>query len=149
MTMENSIQLLQTIMIVVYMGISTYFDYKWKRIPWWVQGMGTIFVCIYLIVKGNTPGIELFISLIPGMIMIFLSFITRESIGYGDGLSVMIIGSIMGIKNCFWMICISLVMISLVSAILMILKRASQKTKIPYVPFLFAAESLMLIGAIL
>ena len=143
----NSIQILQTAMIIVYMGISTYFDLKWKRIPWWVQGMGIIFAAIYLILKCDMPVIEQLTSLIPGMILIFLSFITGESIGYGDGVSVMIIGSMVGIKNCIWVICVSLIMISVVGAVLMALKRASQKTRIPYIPFLFAAEGLILMGA--
>lgn len=145
----SKVLVLQASMIIVYMSVSTYFDCRWKRIPWWVQAMGVIFSFVNLIVKGDMPGIEEFIALIPGMILILLSFVTKESIGYGDGVSVMILGSIIGIRNCLWVICISLILISIVGALLMILKRASKKTILPYVPFLFVAESMMLIGMIL
>lgn len=110
--------------------------------------MGAIFACVYLIVRGNVTGIEQLIALMPGIILIFLSFITRENIGYGDGVSVMIIGSILGIRSCVLVICVSLVMISVVGVGLMLLKHASRKTRLPYIPFLFAAQSLVMIGVI-
>ena len=146
--MGENIKILQTLMIVVYMGISTYFDFRWKRIPWWIQGMGVIFLCIYSTMQGGAPGIELLLSVVPGIVMLGLSFVTKESIGYGDGVTMMIVGGMIGLRNCVWVICISLVMISIVGIVLMIIKRASGKTRIPYIPFMFAAESLLLLGVV-
>lgn len=146
--MGENIKILQTLMIVVYMGISTYFDFRWKRIPWWIQGMGVIFLCIYSTMQGGAPGTELLLSVVPGIVLLGLSFVTKESIGYGDGVTMMIVGGMIGLRNCVWVICISLVMISVVGIVLMIIKRASGKTRIPYIPFMFAAESLLLLGVV-
>ena len=146
--MGENIKILQTLMIVVYMGISTYFDFRWKRIPWWIQGTGVIFLCIYSTMQGGAPGTELLLSVVPGIVLLGLSFVTKESIGYGDGVTMMIVGGMIGLRNCVWVICISLVMISVVGIVLMIIKRASGKTRIPYIPFMFAAESLLLLGVV-
>lgn len=144
--MENNIYIACTLMILMFLGVSTYFDFRWRRIPVWVLGMGVIFLCVSMIVQGEKPGLAYLISLIPGAFMIMLSFITKENIGYADGISVLILGGMAGIRNCIWVMCISLMMISLVGLCLIALKRANRKTRIPYVPFVFAAQALLLIG---
>lgn len=145
--MENNIQIVNTLMIMVFLGIATYFDFRRKMIPIWVQAMGIIFLCITQIVKGQGWNWEILLALLPGILLLGISFVTRESIGYGDGIAVLILGGMIGARKCMWVICISLFMMSVVGIVLLATKRATRKTRIPYIPFMFAAESFLIIGA--
>ena len=144
--MENNVRIVCTLMILVFLGVSTYFDFRWKSIPIWVQGMGVIFLCTSIIIEGQKLNWNHIFSLMPGMFLLTLSFVTRENIGYGDGISVLILGGMIGVKNCIWVLCISLMMMSFVGIVLMVTKRANRKTRIPYIPFMFVAESFLLMG---
>lgn len=134
-------QFLVTIMIFVYLGISAFFDCKWKRIPWCVQGMGAVFVCICLITQWQKVSYNYILAMIPGMILLLLAWVTKESIGYGDGVSVLLLGGMAGFKACVWVLCFSLILLSVVGLVLLVIKHMDKKTKIPYLPFLFAAQS--------
>lgn len=145
--MENNIQITYVLMILVFLGVAAYFDIRYKRIPLWVQGMGVIFGCIGIIIQG--PQWTNLFALIPGIFLLVLSFVTGESIGYGDGISVLILGGLAGFNNCMWVLCISLIFVSMAGIILIAIKRATRKTKLPYIPFLLAAEGVWLVGKIL
>lgn len=147
--MENNIQIIYILMILVFLGVAAYFDIRYKRIPLWVQGMGVIFGCIGIIIQGQGLQWANLFALIPGIFLLVLSFVTGESIGYGDGISVLILGGLAGFNNCMWVLCISLIFISMAGIILLAIKRASRKTKLPYIPFLLAAESVWLVGMVL
>ncbi len=81
---------------------------------------------------------------LPGLFLLVLAWLTKESIGYGDGISVILLGGMVGLRNCIWVLCISLLLLSLAGLVLLVIKRVDRKTKIPYLPFLLAAESVLL-----
>lgn len=143
--MEKSIQILITIMILVFLGVSAYCDCRWKRIPWCVQGMGFIFVCISIIVQWKESYNNFFLAIVPGVFLLFLAWVTKENIGYGDGISVLLLGGMAGLRNCIWVLCFSLILLSITGLVLLVIKRVNRKTKIPYLPFLFVAESLLVL----
>lgn len=130
-------------MLLIFLGVAAYFDCKSKRIPWSVQGMGVIFTAILFMTEHDRTGASLLLAMVPGVMLILLSWLTRESIGYGDGISVLLLGGMAGFHNCVWTLCISLLLLSLTGLTLLVFKRADRKTKIPYLPFLFAAEGVL------
>ncbi len=147
--MGNNIRIIYILMILGFLSVATYYDIRYKRIPVWVQGMGMVFVCIGIIIQGHGLQWANLLALIPGIFLLILSFVTGESIGYGDGISVLILGGLAGFSNCMWVLCISLIFISMAGIILLAIKRATRKTRLPYIPFLLAAESVWLVGMVL
>lgn len=143
--MENNIQIMITSMILVYLGASAYCDFRWKRIPWCVQGMGFVFMCICIIVQWKDSNTDLLFAIMPGAFLLLLAWVTKESIGYGDGVSILLLGGMAGFRNCVWVLCFSLILLSVAGLILLVIRRVNRKTKIPYLPFLFVAESFMLL----
>lgn len=142
-------QFLVGTMIFVYLCISAYWDFRYKRIPWCVQGMGIVFMCICMLVQWNEINIFYLAAFIPRIFLLLLSWITKENIGYADGVSVLILGGMTGFRNCLWILCISMLLLSMVGAVLLLAGRVSRKSKIPFLPFLFVAESFVAVFQIM
>lgn len=141
---EMSIGILKGTMIFVYLGISTYWDLRYKRIPWSVQGMGFIFLCICILVQWKELSLLYLVAFVPGICLLLLAGITGENIGYADGVSVMLLGGMIGFRGCIWMLCISMLLLSVFGLLMLLLKRMTRKSKIPYLPFLFLAGNMLM-----
>lgn len=86
--------------------------------------------------KNNLSITDVVVSLLPGVGMLFLSFATRQQIGYGDGLVTLVLGPAFGIWTMLLGIVIAFFGSSIFSIILLLLKKAEKKTRIPFVPFI-------------
>lgn len=87
-------------------------------------------------------GIELLfylMAVIPGAAMIGLAKVSRESIGYGDGYLLVVIGLFLGIKRTIVILTGALFITALSSMWLLVGKRAGLKKELPFIPALLAA----------
>ncbi len=82
----------------------------------------------------TVPG--LFQSLLPGTAGILCALVLRGQMGLGDGLSLLIIGLIMGAEACWASLFLGLLMIGAAAIILLAMKKAERGTKLPFLPFL-------------
>ena len=76
------------------------------------------------------------LSVIPGAVFWFISLVTREKVGYGDGWMLVMIGLFVGIWKCFLILLIGLISESVIVLALLALQRISSDRKIPFAPFL-------------
>lgn len=129
-------------MIIVFLGLGTYFDVRYKRIPWWIQTMGLMFVLLCVILQWKRLDIGFLLSMLPGVCLLVIAWSTKESIGYGDGISTLLLGGLAGFRNCIWVMCFSLFLLSVIGLVLLVLKKVGRKTRIPYLPFMLAAEGI-------
>ncbi|WP_026505128.1 prepilin peptidase [Butyrivibrio sp. NC3005] len=107
---------------------------RWMIISNFICGISCLLVQLFL---GGNP-LVLFLSFIPGLFLISLSFITREKIGYGDGLIALGTGPVFGISNLMLGFCISFFLSGMTAGILMIFKKAKRDEQLPFLPFMFA-----------
>ena len=77
-------------------------------------------------------------SLIPGGIVLALAYLTKEQIGYGDGLVILALGPVFGLINVIIGLCAAFVISALFSMALLISKKAGKKSSLPFLPFLTA-----------
>lgn len=75
-------------------------------------------------------------SLLPGTLFLLLSFLTREKVGYGDGLLLLVLGLFVGFRSCLIDVCIGLICASAFALILIVFRKAQRNSEIPFVPFL-------------
>lgn len=125
------------------------FDIKSKKIPFAVLGAGGIWSVIGLVFKAAETGIPqtlLFVltAIVPGAILVVLSFLTEKKIGYGDGIVLMILGCMEGAETAFLVFCTGLFLQSLFAVGLLIVKKADKQSCIPFVPFLLVARIALL-----
>lgn len=76
------------------------------------------------------------IRLIPGIIFFVFTFASKGAVGTGDGIVILALGTILGIENTFNAIFYATVLASVSSLVLISLKKANKKTRLPFVPFL-------------
>ena len=72
-------------------------------------------------------------DLFPGGILIFLAFITKESIGYGDGMAVMVLGLWTGGWFTLMSVCAAIMLAGICGAICLFIRK---RDPIPFIPFL-------------
>ena len=113
-------------------------DIRHRRVPVWMVFMGGaaavgsgIFQCVRL---GCSPA-DFLAGMIPGAVLLLLALGTQKA-GWADGVVLIFLGSVQGFQQCIQTVMFSLILISAVSAVLLILKKADKGTAIAYVPFL-------------
>lgn len=121
------------------------FDVRSKKIPLIVLGAGGIWSVAGLIIKAVETGISQMLlfaisAILPGVVLLVLSFLTEKKIGYGDGIILMILGCMEGARMAFLVFCIGLFLQSLLAVGLLIVKKADKQSCIPFVPFLLAGR---------
>ena len=77
---------------------------------------------------------------LPGILLLFLAWMTKESIGYGDGLVVLCTGCFYTVAEIFGLLFLAVTFAGLVALGLLAVVRRGRKTRIPFVPFLFGAH---------
>ena len=87
-------------------------------------------------------------ALLPGGLLLLCGRITRQAIGYGDGLLLLICGIYLGGKTAGILFMTGLFFLFPMSLCLLISGKAGRKTQIPFAPFLLASYLLWLIQGI-
>ena len=127
--------------ILAVLVVSSIEDIRKKEILLWeictcaVLSVAAVFMAFY---KGSLDIMDVLLSILPGAILLFLSFISREGIGYGDGLIVLAAGPSLGFYDLLTMLMTAIILSGLFSGLLLIFKRAKRKTRIAFAPFLAA-----------
>ena len=132
--MEKNILIAQSLWLLVL----SFYDVRYKRVPVWVVllgGAAAVGIGIYRCVCGENEPVNFLTGMIPGAVLLLLALGTQKA-GWADGVILMFLGSVMGFRQCILATMFSLLLISVLSAVLLILKKANKRTAIPYVPFL-------------
>ena len=79
-----------------------------------------------------------------GLCAIGVSMASEEQIGRGDGFVIAAIGLILGFRKCLFAVCMASIIMTLVSVIILILRKGNRKTRLPFIPALFAGYVLFM-----
>ena len=127
------------IIFIIFLCTCTVFDIRKKEIPIHLILIGLISsfgVIIWQIFEGTVSVTGVGVSFLPGLFFLLISFFTKEKIGYGDGLILIISGLILGFYQCFLGLCISLICSSVFAMLLLVLHKVKRDSKLAFVPFL-------------
>ena len=127
-----------TIWESLYLGILSVWDIKEKIVPVSpLMAGGTVIVlaAVYTCLRGEALWVTLIGGMVPGACLILLAKLTGQ-IGVADGMVVMALGAQCGIRECLLLLFYSLILLSVFSVVLLVLRRAKCSTRIPYLPFL-------------
>lgn len=127
---------IEWIICLVFMAICTAADIRKREVPIAVIVLFGGVAFFYTVSRGERKWLEILYSLMPGISLLLLSLCTRESIGYGDGLTAMVSGMLTGWKGCVTAIITGLLLSSIFALALLISKKAKGKSRIPFLPFL-------------
>jgi leader peptidase (prepilin peptidase)/N-methyltransferase len=80
-----------------------------------------------------------------GAVLLLLSYVTRQRIGYGDGVVFLMTGIFLGFWQNAELLLLSLWLAGLVALFLLFVRKWRREDCIPFVPFVFGAYVLLLI----
>lgn len=75
------------------------------------------------------------LGMLPGVFLLGMAYITGK-IGLGDGPVLMVLGMLVGYKECLMVISFSLLLMSIWCIGILAFKKGNRHTRIPYLPFL-------------
>ena len=140
--------MLGTIGVFLMLSISSIFDIRKKSIPIQILVAAGIWAVICLTLSVTENGAEVLAGslpgLLPGAVLLMLGFLTQQKVGYGDGILLIIMGLMEGVRMVLLTFCIGLFLQSILAVILVLFKKADKQTQIPFVPFLLTARVLIL-----
>lgn len=134
---------------VLLMIILSVLDIKRKAVP-------AILVIIYLVIGiffeilwGRWT--DMFLTSLPGLLMIVLSFLSGEKIGYGDGITTCALGIWVGIGTTIVTLVVGMLSIGLVASSWIIIRKVRRlkvdgSERIPFIPFLLLGLAVSIIG---
>lgn len=126
------------ILVTLFLLINTYWDVKKREVLMWsvvlfgILGGGLVFAA-----KIEPPLFSI-CGMLFGMAVIGCAHITGQAIGYGDGLVIGVCGIYLGFLQVFVMVFYALVICSVVSAVMIVMRRCTYKTYVPFLPYLLA-----------
>lgn len=129
---------------LLFLTVLTVQDIKEKRISIYKLLIFAVMALIHCIFIKQFSWQEILKCMIPGSILLFLSLITKESIGYGDGMTVMVLGLWTGGQFAFQVLCTGIILSGICAMVYLV---KGKKDTIPFVPFLLAGMEVVLIYA--
>ena len=131
--------ILSWIFIGVLLVVGSICDVKSYSLPVWfliVGLLGGIAGGLYQLLATDGTRWDLLWGILPGCLSIGLSCVTREQIGYGDGILLLAVGGCLGAEQTLKVWMAGLLVSFAVSVILLSTHKADRNTRIPFVPCL-------------
>ncbi len=128
------------IVLLWLIWISIY-DIKSRRIPWMLMGLGVVLsitACEVGVAERRLVIGDIIADLLPGILLLALAVCTKL-VGYADGVVLICLGVPGGFHKTMGTWLLSLFFIGIYSVVLLVLRKANRRTKIPYLPFLTIA----------
>ena len=124
-------------------GLSAY-DMKEKKVKVAAVAFLGMAVVVYRLYIGAGAA-ELFSGLVPGILLLVVSFVTRGSIGEGDGLVLCVLGLFCGVKQTVAILGMAFFLCAALSVLLLLCRRVNKKTELPFLPCLCSGYVLYLL----
>ena len=98
---------------------------------------------IYIMLVEQPAWQEIGKRLLPGIGLLLLAFFTKESIGYGDGAAVLVLGLWTGAEFTLRTVCVGFILSGIYGGICILQKKTEP---MPFVPFLLVGMEVVLCG---
>lgn len=134
-----------TALWLIAMSIYDLFE---KRVPVWLLitgGIPAIVTAMYAYMKGTGNLSQILFGMFPGVLLLAVAAVTRKA-GWADGIVLLIMGLITDLWECMACFMVSLVAMSVVSLLLLVLRKVGKNAILPYIPFLCAGYLLSMVA---
>lgn len=131
----NEIKVVVTGVYLIALAIR---DIRRRSVPRWSLAVGLAGAMVYALMalwQGHMGIVDILLGMLPGLLLLALAWLTRK-IGYADGMVLLLLGVLYGYGQAVFVLCISMLLVSALSMILLALRKVRRNTQIPYLPFL-------------
>ncbi|MBQ2900481.1 MAG: prepilin peptidase [Agathobacter sp.] len=129
---------MKEIILGIWLGIQGVMDFKYKEIPLWFTLLGGV-VGIVICVREERTVFEVLVSCLPGLVVIFFSWMTKEIIGFGDGIVLLVMGFYLSLSQVLSVGMFAVFIAGIVALILLTVFQKGGSYRIPFIPFLTLA----------
>lgn len=129
---------MKEIVLGIWLGIQGGLDLKYKEIPLWLAIFGGMVGIVFCILERRTLG-EVVLSCLPGVIALVFSKLTKEVMGYGDGIVFLVMGIYLSLERLLAIGMLAFMIAGVVALILLVIFRKKGNYRIPFLPFLSLA----------
>lgn len=120
----------------VFLGINAVCDLKKREIALWnIVLFGAIGICL-MMADTQIAWRDHVSGLLIGVLFLGIAAVTREGIGYGDGMVIGVCGLYLGFFKTLYLVFYALLFCSAASAVLLMRKKKTRKNSVPFVPYL-------------
>lgn len=132
------------IVLLAGLGIMSVEDIRKKGIKrLWLIGLGIVGL-IFTIADAEVLCVSFLLRFVPGVVFVLLAWATREQIGMGDALLILVMGWYLNAIELVDVCLLAFFIAGLVALVLLVVIRKSKKFELPMVPFIFAGYVVML-----
>ena len=115
-------------------------DVRKKELPVWLLALSGILGILAALILEGTVWWRILLSLVPGAVLLGLSRITRDAIGFGDGILVMALGAWLGAVRVTEVL-LAAFFLAGIFGLVATLARRRRSLRIPFAPFLFVGAA--------
>lgn len=131
--------LVRAISVGIYLLAAAIFDLKFRGIPTRLIYLFLAEAAAVFVLSDNSLRIQCVMGAGMGALFLLMGKLTDESIGYGDGWSVLLIGLLLGFRAVVFCITAAMLFSAAYAFFLLIRKKAAANTRFPFIPVLCAA----------
>ncbi len=134
------------IMVNIYLFWGAWQDLRTRKIGnlylWFGGVTGLVYKCIGII-KGTEFFIDWILAMIPGLIFLLIAKVTKEKIGFGDGWVLLILSNFIHLTEVWYVLQTAVFLVMIFSLVLLCSKKVSREYQIPFLPFLWGAQTFL------
>ena len=141
---EKAWMVIKEIVLLAGLGIMSVEDIRKKGIKrLWLIGLGIVGL-IFTIADAEILCVSFLLRFVPGVVFVLLAWATREQIGMGDALLILVMGWYLNAIELVDVCLLAFFIAGLVALVLLVVLKKSKKFELPMVPFIFAGYVVML-----
>ena len=131
--------LVGNVIMGVYLISLSYSDMKRRKLSVGVIVLGFLSALVFQAITGIESWRAVAGGILTGFLFMGISRLTEEKIGYGDSLLIIVLGTFLGMWKLLILLLGAFGLAAAVSILLMIKRKFTRKSMIPFVPFLTVA----------
>ena len=129
--------------------ILSIWDIRRREIPVYLIVGSMILSAVYLILGKETDYLLAAGGTVVGIVFLIISKVTEEGVGYGDSLSILVVGSYLGFWNILFVLSVSFFLLLCILIPFLWIKKMSKKCTLPFLPFLMGGYlCFLLVGGV-
>jgi leader peptidase (prepilin peptidase)/N-methyltransferase len=133
------------IFVLLFLALCAYYDLKSLQLPLFLLVVFGVASGVLCLANDGFANGEFLLCLMPGMLFLLISFLTREALGYGDGVVLLLVCLLLEMKTIMLFIMLALALSALTALAVVTLMKKSRQTRLPFMPFLLVAWGVIII----
>ena len=137
-------ELIPKTVLLLFLGAAAFMDINMRQIP--VLLPAGVFAAGLILKLAFAGAIwwQILLGCVPGLVLILAGYLSRQAVGYGDGLVFIACGPFLGIINNLFLLFISLVLAALFSMAALALGKMRLRSAFAFIPFILGAYVFLL-----